>query len=254
MPEISEQVNSEEIDDDDDEEEENEEDQMMEVDNDRKQRRTIAPASTLVTTTTTTTTTTQELIEHHHDELRNYEGSAGEGSNDDEFFLVSSPAPFNLASVATARTGYAPDSFQIIEPSQDPDQTTTSFNRLSNIIEEDDDEEEPSKKPTANLNDVEERLNQLDSESIEQYKEMLKLGEEVSNLYRNIQNELSRPVVETVDEDDESNQTTGVVVDYKPVMKKRVYHLNGAYLKNANNSSCSHDTNNNVENDLGKDD
>ena len=253
MPEISEQVNSEEIDDDDDEEEENEEDQMMEIDNDRKQRRTTVPASTLVTTTTTTTTTTQELIEHHHDELRNYEGSAGEGSNDDEFFLVSSPAPFNLASVATARTGYAPDSFQIIEPSQDPDQTTTSFNRLSNIIEEDDDEEEPSKKPTANLNDVEERLNQLDSESIEQYKEMLKLGEEVSNLYRNIQNELSRPVVETsVDGDDESNQTTGVVVDYKPVMKKRVYHLNGAYLKNANNSSCSHDTN--VENDLGKDD
>lgn len=74
---------------------------------------------------------------------------------------------------------------------------------------------------------------QLDSESLEQYKEMLKLGEEVSTLYRNIQNELSRPVIEATLPGCESDEH-GVVVDYKPVMKKRVYHLNGAYLKGSN--------------------
>lgn len=205
MPEISEQLNSEEIDEDDDDEEEEEE----------------------------------ERNEQHRqdEELRHYESA---GSNDDEFFLVSTTAagasPFNLASVATARSGYQPDSFQLIDQSvNDSDMTAQSYNRLSNIIEEDDDYSSEQHRNNGN-NEAEKSippaaLNQLDDESIEQYREMLKLGEEVSNLYKNIQNELSRPVVETMT----TSGSGGVVVDYKPVMKKRIYHLNGAYLKNAPN-------------------
>lgn len=105
------------------------------------------------------------------------------------------------------------------------------LNRLSNIIEEDSEPEEQQQLQ----HDVEQGEhnqqtinNNLDPESIEQYREMLKLGEEVSSLYKNIQQELSKPV--------EMGGNNSAAVDYKPVMKKRVYHLNGAYLKSGSES------------------
>ena len=47
---------------------------------------------------------------------------------------------------------------------------------------------------------------------------MLLLGEEVAQLYKNIEHELTKPAEDTA------------LVNYKPVMKKRVYNLNSGYL------------------------
>lgn len=156
-------------------------------------------------------------------ELRNYDHNGDQSmcSNEDEFFLISTPSPFNLASVATARSGYGTDSFQIIDtdnnqqapPPPPPHPSRYEINRLSNIIEEEDDTESNDRRPPGH--------DTMDAESVRQYKEMLKLGEEVSQLYQNIQNELNRP------DDDAAN---GTPPNYRPCMKKRIYHLNGAYL------------------------
>lgn len=252
IPETSEQLNSEEIDDDDDDECDNETEDEVNANN--RIMNTVELRKNPVAGGTKTPLAGRTL-DQDQEELRHYESA---GSNEDEFFLVSSPSPFSLASVATARSGFQVDSFQLIEPtsgallSSDEDNVpptstddmlmSTSYNRLSNIIEEDDDvvsDNDQSAPQQAQLRSQPQETSQkeltettpsgLDSESIEQYKEMLKLGEEVSSLYKNIQNELSRPVLESVS----ISGPPGVVVDYKPVMKKRVYHLNGAYLKNA---------------------
>lgn len=86
-------------------------------------------------------------------------------------------------------------------------QVQYEMNRLSNIIEEED----------SNLEEEQETPN-LDMQSVEDYKEMLKLGEQVTSLYENIKNELNKPAPYLVD------------TSYRPVMKKRVYNLNRSYM------------------------
>ena len=60
----------------------------------------------------------------------------------------------------------------------------------------------------------------IDKPNTTNFKEMLLLGNEIKHSYSNIENEL-KPSLQ------QQQQHT----DYKPVMKKRVYHLNGAYAK-----------------------
>ena len=86
---------------------------------------------------------------------------------------------------------------------------------------------------------------------------MLLLGEEVAQLYKNIEHELSKPVV--VAAADESTSSSRYISDmmsteYKPVMKKRVYNLNSGYLTSVtSNSSSSSSTSDNNENMRHKD-
>jgi len=118
-------------------------------------------------------------------------------------------------------------------------QVQYELNRLSNIIEEEDynyDEDrshsktEEETRVTHKLetlsdddsaaDDTDSTVSELradsggylDKASVRNLKEMLVLGEQISTAYSSISAELARPAV-----------------DYKPVMKKRVYHLNRAY-------------------------
>jgi hypothetical protein len=60
------------------------------------------------------------------------------------------------------------------------------------------------------------------------YGEMLRLGEECARTYQSIEQELSKP---------SPPPQPITTVSYVPVMKKRVYRLNGAYLNNAVNNT-----------------
>jgi len=118
-------------------------------------------------------------------------------------------------------------------------QVQYELNRLSNIIEEEDYnyDEDASHSKTEEETRVTHKLEtlsdddsaaddtqstvselraesggHLDKASVRNLKEMLVLGEQISTAYSSISTELARPAV-----------------DYKPVMKKRVYHLNRAY-------------------------
>ena len=231
-------------------------------------------------------------------ELRDYDEEMPQGSEsqlvneEDEFFLISTPSPFNLAALATARTGHTPQSFRMIE--QDDDEQTVVIaeenkfldenrnpyvyqldaNRLSNITEEEDDENrsllrEPhspqqtiqiipkqvatpasiitatttnsniiyhneAKHPTTmtvNANHrcpAQSRNDILRDQQVQSYNEMLKLSEDCSKRYACIELELSKPTA-----------------NYVPVMKKRVYHLNGAYLNKNNITTTTTNNNNN---------
>ena len=164
-------------------------------------------------------------------ELRNYDDEYNAASyGDDEFFLISSPSPIGL----TRPTPRAPQ----IEPGDAVFRYAYELNRLSNIIEEEDEEEARAHRLSTAFTErqrdlqeeeeeeVEEEADEPEDEeeeedeegenslkgSIENFREMLMLGEQVTHSYKKIEAELSKPSVE-----------------YKPVMKKRVYHLNGVY-------------------------
>ncbi|CAF0858881.1 unnamed protein product [Brachionus calyciflorus] len=128
----------------------------------------------------------QQVSEDYEDEemddneLRTYDDENINNFPEDEFFLISSPSPFALE-----------DTEPIIR--QNP--SRYEQNRLSNIIEEDDE------------------INQTTSEH-EDFKEMLELSKQVTDSYKNIENELT----------------------YKPVVKKRVYNLNRTYYETNKNS------------------
>ena len=87
---------------------------------------------------------------------------------------------------------------------------------------------------------------------MENFKEMLLLGEEVAQLYKNIEHELSKPVVDVaVAAGDESASSSRYISDmmsteYKPVMKKRVYNLNSGYLTSVTSDCSTSDNNENM--------
>ena len=119
-------------------------------------------------------------------------------------------------------------------------QVQYELNRLSNIIEEEDfnydEDEDPAKAENNNKDEASkplvattavaedtDSLNEsaayLNKENMDTFKEMLLLGNDIKETYSQIDNQLNS---------DFSNVTS---TGYKPTMKKRVYHLNGAYLK-----------------------
>lgn len=109
-------------------------------------------------------------------ELRTYddEYNCNYQSSEDEFFLISSPFVAEETDL-TLRSNHI----------------RYETNRLSNIIEED------------------ESHNQSQDSDHDDFKQMLELSKQVTDGYKNIQNELN----------------------YKPVVKKRVYNLNRTYYE-----------------------
>ena len=209
-----------------------------------------------------------------NNELRNYDEEQTNESAD-EFFLISTPSPFNLAYKALDGSGGLPQEFELIDQENlldesgdelDNDfgciggvnqrhqlryQTMYEVNRLSNIIEE---EEVPNTSEdaitntttttTTTTNDLvkapspapppppepfgEPQSNYLDKTNVESFKEMLILGEEVAQLYKNIESELSKPM---------SRVNEVMAGEYRPVMKKRVYNLNSGYMTSVANDN-----------------
>lgn len=69
-------------------------------------------------------------------------------------------------------------------------------------------------------------VNHLDSKSVNDFKEILILGEQVSNIYKNIENELLEPsIIEST-----------LKTNYKPSMKKRVYNIKSNLIENKNDT------------------
>ena len=217
-------------------------------------------------------------IEEACDELRTFDdyNSTG-GYNEDEFFLISTPSPFNIGAAGhhfhlmdQQDDNEEDDNEEEEEEEEDDDdedevndynqqmpqkpinmlryQVQYELNRLSNIIEEEDfNYEEEDQKESLNEQMVPEAATQkndgephdmeppthsetyLEQESVKSFKEMLILGEQITNSYNSMQNELSTPTV----------VSTGC--NYKPVMKKRVYQLNSAYAKSDEDTSKSND-------------
>lgn len=189
-------------------------------------------------------------------------------NSEDEFFLISTPSPFGMNRPGHHYKVIGNQEEINDEDDEDENdedeideydthhkpvnmlryQVQYELNRLSNIIEEEDfnyeDEEDTTEKNDKSEKDEKSEQNEkiekpetleveveeefiktesieeeresgksyLDKSGVEGFKEMLKLGGEISEKYSGIKKELDKPV-------------TG----YKPVMKKRVYHLNRAY-------------------------
>lgn len=225
-------------------------------------------------------------------------------TNEDEFFLISTPSPLSLNRAALNHTIMTISNHRQLQQEQDDDenmphhfddnnenkdkendedddddedeindynqhvhqkpinmlryQVQYELNRLSNIIEEEDfNYEEEDEKESMELKEKSEHISKshgfilasneqnqensisssssqpsdyLDKNSMQNYKEMLALGEKIANSYDSIKNELTKPA------------------EYKPVMKKRVYHLNRAYL-NTDPHSSSHEVREKKENE-----
>lgn len=230
---------------------------------------------------------TGELRHYDEEFLQRMQQKEQPSQEEDEFFLISTPSPFNLASLATARTGQNPQAFQLIEQNDDEDKNNfgdqnysyqLDSNRLSNITEEEDESissardsslaqhhKSLSPRPLLPTTSTDSAINTTtnstniiyqneanlrvklqqnkpssvlqslysngesseetsdEKKQIGSYNEMLKLSEDCMSRFEKINAELSNPTAAT-------SSTSGV--NYVPVMKKRVYKLNGAYLNN----------------------
>lgn len=186
------------------------------------------------------------------DELRTFDDMG----NEDEFFLISTPATFDRSSFLNSHGQSQADNEsdnEIDDGDEDDEdedeveefnthvqhkpintlryQVQYELNRLSNIIEEEDFNYEEEDQRNASAEHVVEEFSKqeslgamgddgneedddkfLNKESVDNFKEMLELGEKISSSYSKIQTELAKPVT------------------YRPVMKKRVYQLNRAYI------------------------
>ena len=79
-------------------------------------------------------------------------------------------------------------------------------------METSDEDESSSSSSSSNSSGGSGVSSYLNKNSVDNFKEMLELGEKISSSFCKIQSELAKPVA------------------YKPVMKKRVYQLNRAYM------------------------
>jgi len=196
-----------------------------------------------------------KVVINEDQELRNYDDNDDDqlGHNEDEFFLISTPSSYipnnnslnyeddddddddqDQTNVIRRHLRHHQHMHQDNEnedeehDDEDEDeiiynqqvtgiryQMQYDLNRLSNIIEEEDfnyEEEDEAKKEE---DEEEEKTIAKPENDINNFKEMLILGDQIKDSYASIQNQLNKPC------------------EYKPVMKKRVYQLNGAYMKPA---------------------